>query len=208
MNTSWKRVLAFLAFAGFIASLCVHLAALSGVNVSKHIPFVWLLHIGFFLVFFPLVFSLNRKQKNDEKEKEAVIKSDEISSVSDLTWTKIKDIAHRAKDAQKKDSLSDMFGHVPRWAQMLVAVFFVYAIINFALFFFAAKDYPRGTYIVGDKNTAIAQRGVIVVTQEEYDAREARVLRGFTGHWMIFYLLPAIYFGFPQNKGIKREFEL
>lgn len=45
---------------GFVAALLVHLAALRGVDVAARIPGVWLLHLGVFALFVPLVLMLRQ----------------------------------------------------------------------------------------------------------------------------------------------------
>jgi hypothetical protein len=52
-----RRLVAFAALVGFGFSLLVHIAALFGVDVSSRVPMVWVLHVGIFVVFIPLVFS-------------------------------------------------------------------------------------------------------------------------------------------------------
>ena len=60
-----NRILGVFAFLGLILSLAVHVSALLGIDVSAKIPFVWLLHIGVFLVFVPFVFA-SRKVLGDK----------------------------------------------------------------------------------------------------------------------------------------------
>ena len=50
------RMLGIIALIGFILSLAAHIAALCGVAVAEHIPFIWLLHVGVFAVFVPFYF--------------------------------------------------------------------------------------------------------------------------------------------------------
>ena len=56
-----------------------------------------------------------------------------------------------------------LFKGCPKWMILLTALLFVYGILNFALF------------ILSEQNTAA----------ESVD--EANTLRGFSGHWMVFY---------------------
>ena len=44
-----------LSLAGLLLSLWVHVQALQGVDVSQGRPQVWALHVGVFIVFFPMV---------------------------------------------------------------------------------------------------------------------------------------------------------
>jgi hypothetical protein len=50
-----RRLLAGVAFVGLILSLSVHIGALMGFDASTQFPLVWLLHVGMFIVFAPLV---------------------------------------------------------------------------------------------------------------------------------------------------------
>jgi hypothetical protein len=52
-----NRFLGFAALMGFVLAAVAHVFALAGVNVAEHVPFVWLLHVGIFVVFIPFVFS-------------------------------------------------------------------------------------------------------------------------------------------------------
>src|SRR5215210_6903144 len=61
----FRKVLAIVAFLGFAISLVVHLATYLGVNVSRHIPAVWVLHVGVFVVFVPMVIATYSKTGKD-----------------------------------------------------------------------------------------------------------------------------------------------
>jgi hypothetical protein len=54
------QAIGLVALLGFALSLAVHIAALLGIDASKKVPFVWVLHIGIFVVFGPFIF-LSRK---------------------------------------------------------------------------------------------------------------------------------------------------
>ena len=51
------QLLGLTALVGFCLSIVVHVSALFGVDVLAKAPYVWLLHLGIFVVFIPLVFS-------------------------------------------------------------------------------------------------------------------------------------------------------
>ena len=55
-----RLALAALALAGFVLALAVHAAAVCGVDASDHVPGVWWLHVGIFVVFFPYVFAMRK----------------------------------------------------------------------------------------------------------------------------------------------------
>jgi len=54
---SFKRLLGVLALVGFVASLIVHVTALFGIDPPR---LSWLLHVGVFLVFIPMVLTWRR----------------------------------------------------------------------------------------------------------------------------------------------------
>jgi len=50
-------VFGLVALIGLVISVVVHLLAVSGMDVLARFPYVWLLHIGIFVVFIPYAFS-------------------------------------------------------------------------------------------------------------------------------------------------------
>jgi hypothetical protein len=165
-----RQYFSLFAFLGFGISLVVHLLTFLGLNLSERAPWIWLLHVGMFVFFIPLVFSrFNRSSRNS-----------------------------------RSDFWQRFFAPMPRWARALVKGLFVYVPINFLLFFALSydgtPDINNGKYILrrgGRGETLVVVREI---SKEEYDLRQDRVVRGFSGHWMIFYIAPALYFWFPRNK--------
>ncbi|NLA69143.1 MAG: hypothetical protein GX856_13050 [Gammaproteobacteria bacterium] len=51
-----RRLLGYLALTGFVVSLGAHAWTALGNDVASQIPQIWLLHVGMFVVFVPLVF--------------------------------------------------------------------------------------------------------------------------------------------------------
>ena len=82
---------------------------------------------------------------------------------------------------------------MPRHIQILVLVFAAYTFVNFMLFFYlsegASPGISIGSYVLQSHGTVIRE-----LTESEYNWQQAYILRGFSGHWLIFYLLPAVYF--------------
>jgi hypothetical protein len=99
----------------------------------------------------------------------------------------------------KKDYWAWFFAPMPRWARYTAKVFFAYAIINFALFFFLSRggtpDVRDGKYVLHNHGTVIRE-----LSEDEYELQNAYILRGFSGHWMIFYLIPALYFWYRKDE--------
>lgn len=60
------KVLVVIALTGFVLSLIAHFATYLGINPQKKYPFVWLLHIGVFIVFTPAVFIMKNMDRKGE----------------------------------------------------------------------------------------------------------------------------------------------
>ena len=84
---------------------------------------------------------------------------------------------------------------LPWWGIALDIAAIVYAYVNFASFFELTQI---GRPEIRDGQFVLLSKGQIVrtLTQEEYDVMRGYVARGFSGHWMLFYLTPMLYFLF------------
>jgi hypothetical protein len=95
----------------------------------------------------------------------------------------------------------DFFKPMPRWARYLVTGLFLYAVLNFGLFFaFTQEGIPdeiNGKYVL--RQGGRGERPIVrELSRAEYDWENAKILRGFSGLWMLLYLLPALYFSYPK----------
>ena len=99
----------------------------------------------------------------------------------------------------KKDFWARFFTDLPLWVRSAVAVFFAYAIINFALFFFLSEGGVPG---IRDGKYVLHNHGHMIreLSEVEYELQKAYVLRGFSGHWMVFYLMPALGFWYRNDE--------
>lgn len=83
-----------------------------------------------------------------------------------------------------------------RTGQRIITVLFAYAIINFMLFL--GISVAKGQMRVWEKDQTYHARGWGAVDREisetEYLQHQVRELRGFSGHWMLFFALPALFF--------------
>jgi hypothetical protein len=151
-----NRLVGLLALLGFLLSLAAHVAALAGVDVGKRVPWVWGLHVGVFVVFFPFVMS-----------------SRKLLGPRTSLW-----------------SVRTLF---PTWVRVIGAAVFVYALINFALFITATEG---GSPRVRDGHFVLLDHGRVIreLSAAEYEAMEARDVRGFSGHWLVFYFVPFAWF--------------
>jgi hypothetical protein len=170
---SYRKILAILAALGFAVSLVVHLATYLGVNVSRHVPAVWLLHVGVFIVFVPMVITIYTK-------------------------------SGKSRPQSGGDFWRQFFNPMPRWVRLLSYGLFAYVAINFILFVALSRDGSPdvigGKYVLRSDGRVEEQRVIREITMEEYDLREARVVRGFSGHWLVFYLIAALYFWYGRKE--------
>ena len=167
-----RRAFSIFAFTGFLISLIVHLTTFFGIDPAKHVPWVWVLHLGIFIAFIPML----------------------------LTAINLNSGSQGALPSpRKKDFWSKFLATLPRWVRYTIKAFFAYAIINFAVFFFLSKggvpDVRDGKYVLHNHGDVIRE-----LTEDEYQLQNAYVLRGFSGHWMIFYLIPALYFWYRKDE--------
>lgn len=83
-----------------------------------------------------------------------------------------------------------------RRGQLVISVLFAYALINFVLFL--GSCVVNGQMRVWEKNGTYYARGGKAGDREiggaEYQQHQVRMLRGFSGHWMLFFALPALFF--------------
>jgi hypothetical protein len=170
-----KKYLFYLAVTGWTLGLLVHLLALSDIDVSEKIPFVWALHVGIFIVWLPAVLELKKNKELQEFQKGGMMKS-----MNPFAMFKI------------------VFKNTPLWMVALGIGGFFYAIINFMLFISSqhgTPDIKEGQYILQNHGQLIK-----TLTEQEYHHYKANAIRGFSGHWMAFYgLAAAILYPFQKS---------
>jgi hypothetical protein len=152
-----------LSLAGLIVSALAHFSTYFGVDPMEVCPYVWALHIGIFVVFIPAF----------------VIQKQGRTTTTGGTKTEWK----------------DLFPYSPAWINRLVSALFFYAIVNFVVFFVLTirnagtpGRAANGTYVLRTKGRNATTRPI---TAEEYHLLRARMVRGFSGHWMVFYAMAA-----------------
>lgn len=95
---------------------------------------------------------------------------------------------------------------LPPSARWWLGVCFVYGMLNFGLFFLSPSSHDGvpairdGQYLLLSQGRADQQRVIRTLTKAEYDWREAQILRMFSGHWMLFYLLPGLYYRYAPSE--------
>jgi hypothetical protein len=111
----------------------------------------------------------------------------------------------RLRDSQNRNRQmrAAVFSSVPRYLIVACIAMFAYAFINFGLFATKMSDgspaEKNGKYFLEQHGKQIRE-----IDQAEFRRLEALEVRGFSGHWMLFSLVPAIYFFCVHGK--VREF--
>lgn len=168
-----KKTLFYLSVVGFGLSLFVHALSLADYDVTTVFKPIWLLHLGVFPLFMPLVFEL----RNNEAIRD--YRSDWRNRMNPFGFFNIV-----LKDA-------------PVWLRILVFVCFCYAIVNFFVF----VHLPPGMIERVGELDVLQNHGKLlkVLTEQEAHHYKALETRGFSGHWMAFYAF-AVAFYFPYSK--------
>jgi flagellar biosynthesis protein FlhB len=105
-----KKIFFYLAIVGWCLSLIVHIYSIAGVNLEDEYPYVFLLHLGVFIVWAPaMVISV----------KNSGVKPFEFNFelMNPITFFK------------------KMFGHAPLWLGIAAIACFIYAFVNGLLSF-------------------------------------------------------------------------
>ena len=157
-----KKLLFYFAFTGFICAVIVHILSLANIDVNETLPFVWLLHIGIFIVWIPTVFDLrNSPDLKDLQQKKTLGFSNPIQV------------------------LKIFFKGAPNWLPFIILLLGLYAFLNFFRSFLTetgTPDFENGQYVLKNHGQLIK-----VLTAQEYHYHKANLLRGFSGHWILFY---------------------
>jgi hypothetical protein len=69
-----------------------------------------------------------------------------------------------------RGNFEHLLAELPKWARTVTYAFFIYALLNFVHFIFATCQYPK------------------------HEVPSSVELRGFSGHWMMFYGIAALGF--------------
>jgi hypothetical protein len=88
-------------------------------------------------------------------------------------------------DAPPRERRQVATRHAPLWLRIMAGVFFAYAIVNFALFIALSQGgvptEEHGKYVLSAHGHVIRK-----LTERELHQQQAGVVRGFSGHWMVF----------------------
>lgn len=127
-------LLATIAAVGFFASVACHLMGWLQVEPPWGNS-VLVLHVGFLVLWFPLVI-----------------------------------FANRTMPKPGRGNMEHLLAVLPKWARTLAYGLFIYALANLAYFMFSSSKYPK------------------------HEVPFTVKLRGFSGHWMLFYGIAVIGF--------------
>jgi hypothetical protein len=94
-------------------------------------------------------------------------------------------ILYMKKINDSKGQQEKIWKLAPHWMQIMSGAFFAYAIVNFIIFLILVKG---GGPEERDGKFVLAEHGRIIqqLTEAEFHRMQAYVVRGFSGHWMLF----------------------
>ena len=169
-----KKFLFYFAITGCTLGLIVHLLSLADYDITDKVPFVWVLHMGIFVVWLPVVLDL---KKNEELK--AYQQSGMMNRMNPVGFFKI------------------IFKQTPTWLTVIAIGGFFYAFVNFMLFMAS----QHGTPDIRDGQYILHNHGQLIktLTEQEYHHYKANEVRGFSGNWLAFYGLAAAVL-FPFNR--------
>lgn len=170
-----KNYLFYLAVIGWLISVTAHLLSLAHIDVADSFPFIWGLHLLVFVVWIPTIIILVKN-----KELLSTLHSGKMNILNPIAFFKL------------------IFKQSPKWLTIIAIVGFVYANINFILF----MGSQHGTPDIRDGQYILENHGQLIrnLTAEEYHAYKADILRGFSGHWILFYgLAAAVLYPFSKD---------
>lgn len=166
---NFQMVLAAVSFIGFALSLSVHFSSFLGVNIlDTNSPYFFLLHIFIFIPFAILI-----------AVSQPIFKLYKLTSDGNYqTW---------------------FFSPMPKWIKYAVYVLSVYVVLNFIFCLLMVStvkaEILNGKYVlIPIKKEVLLQNVIREISPQEYELQTSYETRLFTGHWMLFYLMPALFF--------------
>jgi hypothetical protein len=157
-----KKYLFYFALTGWTLGLIVHILSLADIDVTEKAPFVWLLHIGIFVVWLQVVLDFKKNEELQEYQQSGM-----LNRMNPIEFFKI------------------IFKETPTWMTIIAGAGFFYAFINFMLFIAS----QNGTPDIKDGQFILHNHGELIktLTEQEYHHYKANEVRGFSGHWILFY---------------------
>lgn len=170
------KFLFWFAVLGWTVGFFAHLFSIGNVDVSVYVPYVWLLHLGLFIVWIPTVRIMD------------------------------KNMEFKAERQTGMPFIFDPFGffrvhfkQVPIWLTIIAIAGLFYAIVNLLVLFGSyqgAADVKDGQYVLHNHGYVIRN-----MTKLEYDQYKANEMRFFSAIWLAFYgFAIAVLFPFQKLK--------
>lgn len=165
-----NRALGIAAIVVAVASAGAHLLTFIG-RVPISMSQVWPLHVLTMLCFASMVFvAVNGLRK---------------ATPNAGGWVETQ--------RRHKQLWAEMAGNTPRPLRILFTLLFMYAFVNFGLFLWLSEGgnpaHQDGKYVLVNHGQVIRE-----ITEAEHQRFEAYVVRGVSGHWMVFSAAPAMFF--------------
>jgi hypothetical protein len=106
----------------------------------------------------------------------------------------------RSRGMDQRTFQRELVGLVPRRVRLVAIVGFVYMLVNFALSIVRIGGSP----LAKDGHYYTANHGTITreISEAEYRRLESVEVRGFSGHWMVFYGIPLIFFAWAEPRAM------
>lgn len=171
-----NKYIFYVAVTGWTLGLIAHFTTFFGIDITDQFPYVWVLHLGIFVVWIPTVLYL----KNNEELK-TFKESGMLNQMNPFGFYKI------------------VFKQTPTWLAVLAVGGILYAFANFMLFMgtqIGTPEIKEGHYILQNHGELIK-----TISEQEYHHYRANEIRGFSGHWIAFYgIATAILYPFANRK--------
>jgi len=154
------KFLYYFALTALTLSLIVGILSLVNIDVSDYIPFIWVLHIGIFVVLFPVLFYLYNNPLYEE--------TDNFESSGRISI-----------------NLMPYISNAPR---KLLLITICLIIVGFCISgasmnsMHGSPNYVNGSYVLEDHGEFIKK-----ITEIEFHKAKANELGIFTGLWITFY---------------------
>ena len=171
----------------FVVSAALHLATYIP-DVPVNMELAWPLHLAAMAVFGILIIHLRQQRRPHKSRAKGLFGN----------W--------RTAAQQDRALLSELVGLVPRWLLFACLATFIHPFVNFAMFILLMEG---GSSVVEGGKFILQEHGRKIrdLTKQEFERFRAYELRGFSGHWMVFSIIPATYFLAVQPK-LKGTMEL
>ena len=157
-----KKTLFFLACIGWMLSLVAHLLSVADYDIREQVPYIWVLHLGVFLIALPAIFIFKKENTFTEFQQTSI-----LNQLNPIAGFKI------------------IFKNTPTWLKVIGIAGMVYALFNIITFI----NSPVGHIEIENEQYMLRHHGTLIkiLTEQEYRHFQANEVRGFSGHWIAFY---------------------